>query len=290
MTSALSAWIRSTPHDARRSVAIVRIAVAGVLLLHPLHAALHPDDVSALALALAERGVPAATAVAWLGILGVAAGALGLLVSGLIRPAAIVLLGIVTAGAVMIYAQHWFVVGGDAVTGEPGIEYNVLLGVCLAGILYAEWPRGDAAAQDRAVAAGFDIIRIGSAAILLPHGLTCFVTRDVEGMRDWGNYMTSQGWPFGVALVWSLKGLETVSVFARLSRRFMVPACLGNLLVIVPGMWIAHRLRWYVLGPGEHGIEYSVLLTACAVACILAYWPVRSAARGAASVASASAQ
>ena len=44
------------------------------------------------------------------------------------------------------------------------------------------------------------------------------------------------------------------------------PACLGNMLVIVPGMWIAHDLRWFVLGPGANGIEYSVLQTTCAVA------------------------
>ena len=287
MTSALSAWIRSAPHDVRRSLHVVRLAVAILLLSHPLHAVLHPEDIAALAGELAARGVPGSTALAWLATVGVAAGALGLLVRRMIQPAALLLLAILAAGAAMIYAQHWFVVGGATVDGEPGIEYSLLLGVCLAGILWAEWPRHDAAARDRAAATGFDIIRIGSAAMLLPHGLYAFVTWDVEGMRAWGEHMSSHGWPCGVALVWSIKSLELVSASARLSRRFMVPACIGNLLVIVPGMWIAHKLRWFVLGPGAEGIEYSVLLTACAVACILAYWPVRSASLGNASVASA---
>jgi len=276
MTSALSAWIRSAPHDVRRGVHVVRLAVAILLLIHPLHAVLHPEDIRALAGDLAARGVPGSTALAWLATLGVAAGALGLLLRRLIRPAALLLLGILAAGAVMIYAQHWFVVGGTTVDGEPGIEYSLLLGVCLVGILWAEWPRHDDAGRDRAAAIGFDFIRIGSAAMLLPHGLHAFVTWDVDGMREWGEYMSSQGWPCGVALVWSIKGLELVSACARLSRRFMVPACIGNMLVIVPGMWIAHKLRWFVLGPGAGGIEYSVLLTTCAVACILTYWPVRS--------------
>jgi hypothetical protein len=31
----------------------------------------------------------------------------------------------------------------------------------------------------------------------------------------------------------------------------MVLACIGNMLVIVPGMWIAHKLRWFVLVPAR---------------------------------------
>jgi putative oxidoreductase len=279
MINRLSPWFRQAPHDIRRSLDMVRVVAAALLLMHPLHALLHPGDLSVLARSLDQRGVPWGLSLAWLAMVILAACSLGLFLRRLARHAAIGALMVLVAGAVLLYGKHWFVVGGAAVEGEPGIEYNLLLITCLSGVLWSHWPRRDSAAQERAATTGFEIIRIGSAALLLPHGLHCFVTWDIAGMREWGEAMSRVGFPFGVALVWSVKGLESLSAIARVSRRLMVPACLGNLLVIVPGMWLAHGLHWFVLGPGEDGVEYSVLLIACAVSCILAYWPTRAPAQ-----------
>jgi hypothetical protein len=99
-------------------------------------------------------------------------------------------------------------------------------------------------------------------------------------MRAWGEAMTQQGWPFGVALVWSIKSVELVASLLRLSRRLMVPACFAHLSYLVPALWIEHHLRWFVVGPGENGIEFPLLLDVCATACILAYWPRRATAPG----------
>jgi hypothetical protein len=42
-------------------------------------------------------------------------------------------------------------------------------------------------------------------------------------------------------------------------------------------MWIEHKMRWFVVGPGgvgmDNGIEFTVVLVVCSVACILGYWP-----------------
>jgi hypothetical protein len=57
----------------------------------------------------------------------------------------------------------------------------------------------------------------------------------------------------------------------------VVPACFAHLAYLIPGMWISHHLRWFVVGPGEEGIEFSVLIAVCTVACIAAYWPRRAA-------------
>jgi hypothetical protein len=42
-------------------------------------------------------------------------------------------------------------------------------------------------------------------------------------------------------------------------------------------MWIEHKMRWFVVGPGgvgmDNGIEFTVVLVVCTVACILGYWP-----------------
>lgn len=267
-----SGWVTPTLHDARRSVDLVRWTIAIVLLTHPAHALLHPEDARALAAGLAAQGVPAALGVAWSALAIQLACALALTARRFAAPAALGSIAVLAGGAALLYAPRWWVVGGRAEDGAPGVELHVLLTGCLAAIAWAAWPRGDRARrEDR----GFELIRLVSAAMLVPHGAAAFVTWDVEGMRGWGEAMELLGFPCGVALVWSIKGLELVSSVARIARRLIVPACVGNLAVLLPGMWISHHLAWFDVGPGENGIEYSVVLSACAIACILAYAPVR---------------
>jgi uncharacterized membrane protein YphA (DoxX/SURF4 family) len=218
---------------------------------------------------LASHGVPAALGVAWLGLGVQLACSLALCSRRLIVPAALGSIGVMIGGIAFATARHWFVLGGASIEGEPGVEYAVLAIGCLAGVAWATRN------PDR----GMQIIRVVSALSLVPHGATAFVTWDVEGMRGWGEAMTAQGWPFGVAMVWTIKGTELVSALARISGRFIVPACIGNLAVIVPGMWISQRMAWFNVGPGEGGIEFPILLTAGAVASILAYLPLRQPVR-----------
>jgi len=266
MTSRL--W-KPVAHDAGRSVDLVRYTVALVLLTHPLHALFRSNDVVELAAALTSRGLPGA--LAWLVIAAELSCALGLLVRRFVVPAALVAMVGLVAGIALFYAPNWFVVGGAAEEGHPGCEFNVLLIGCLTGVAW-----GARFGEAR----GLEIIRVASALSLIPHGAYAFVMWDVEGMRGWGHAMGELGFPCGVALVWSIKGLELVSAVLRISRRLVVIGCIGNLLVIVPGMWIAHRLHWFVVGPGENGVEFSVVLIAGAVACILAYAPRSSTSLG----------
>jgi len=279
MNAVLSAWVAPRPHDARRSVELVRVAVALILLSHPLHALVNPDDVRELAGGLAEHGLPFGLALAWLAIATQLVCAAALAARRFVVPAALGSIAVLAGGCAALYAPRWFVVGGRAEDGHPGVEFSVLLIGCLAGILWAYWPRrtarGDAA---RAADRGLEIIRVVSALALVPHATIAFLTWDVEGMRAWGEGMSQLGFPFGVALVWSIKSLELVCCVGRLARRLVVPACFGHLLILVPGMWISHGLHWFVVGPGENGVEFSLALIACAVACILAYWPARRAA------------
>jgi uncharacterized membrane protein YphA (DoxX/SURF4 family) len=277
--TAVSSWRTPPLHDARRGVDLVRLCLAVVLVSHPAHAVLHPADARALADALAQHGVPGALAVAWLALAGQLLCALALTTRRLAAPAAIGSMIVLAGGASFATAHHWFVVGGAAIDGEPGIEFHVLLIHCLAGVAWASWPHRDPDRARTAHERGMQILRVVSALSLVPHGAYAFVTWDVEGMRGWGEAMAALGWPCGVALVWTIKGVELTSALARISGRFVVPACLGNLAVLLPGMWIAHRLHWFVVGPGEGGIEFSVVLVAGAVASILAYAPVRRRAR-----------
>ncbi|MEO7731955.1 MAG: hypothetical protein ABIY55_13355, partial [Kofleriaceae bacterium] len=232
----------------------------------------HPEDARALAAGLAAKGVPAALGVAWAALAIQLACALALMARRFAVPAALGSIAVLAGGAALLYAPRWWVIGGRAEEGAPGVELNLLLIGCLAGIAWAAWPRGDHARREHR---GFEIIRVVSAVMLVPHGAAAFVTWDVEGMRGWGEAMGQLGFPCGVALVWSIKGLELAASLARTARRLIVPACIGNLIIIIPGMWISHRLAWFDVGPGENGVEYSVVLIACSLACMLAYAPVR---------------
>ncbi len=270
-----SNWVTPSVHDPLRSVQVMRVTVALVLLTHPLHALVHPDDATELARQLGEHGVPGSTLVAWLGLVVQLVAGLGLLVRRFVAPAAVASMLVVSVGSLVLYAPRWFVLGGEVDEGKPGVEFSVLLVAVLAGVGWT-WRRREVEAARTAASLGFQIVAIASALSMLPHGYGAFVKLDFEAMRQWGEGMTRQGYPFGVALVWGIKSLELISVIARVSRRWVVPACLGHLLILAPGMVISQELAWFDVGPGEGGIEFPVLLSAGAIASMLAYWPRRA--------------
>jgi len=48
----------------------------------------------------------------------------------------------------------------------------------------------------------------------------------------------------------------------------------GCRVILGAGIWISHaRHGWFVVGPGENGMEYSVTLIACLSAVLWTYWP-----------------
>ncbi|HEY2512104.1 MAG TPA: DoxX family protein [Polyangiaceae bacterium] len=279
MPPTLSAWFVSASHDDRRSVDLVRIGVAIILLTHPLHAFVHPSDAADLARGITAHGLPLALPLAWVGLVVQAVSAVALLVPRFVVPGALGSLAVVAGGALFVYAPTWYVVGGWADDEHLGVEFHFILLACLAGVLWTYWPRaGKPGDLGRTAKGGLEIVRVASALSLLAHGAPCFVTWDVAGMHGWGERMTELGWPCGVALVWSIKSIELSGALLRLSRRLMVPACLGHLSYLVPALWIEHHLHWWVLVPGQNGIEFSLMLILCSVACILAYWPARRTA------------
>jgi uncharacterized membrane protein YphA (DoxX/SURF4 family) len=273
MTFALSAWLTPAPHDDRRSVGLVRIALAVILITHPVHALMHREDAQDLARRLAAHDFPAGIVLAWGALLVQLASAALLAMPRFAVPGAVGSIVVVGGGAAALYAPRWYVVGGFSEDGHPGIELNALLLACLAGVLWAYRPRRSGVDALRGEKIGLDIIRVASALSLLAHSVGPFVLWDVAGMRGWGTAMTAAGWPFGLALVWSIKGIELVSSLLRISRRLVVPACFGHLSYLVPALWIEHHLHWFNVGPGENGIEFPLLIVVCTVACILAYWP-----------------
>jgi uncharacterized membrane protein YphA (DoxX/SURF4 family) len=273
-------WFRGSAHDPGRSLHIVRIAVAVILLTHPIHALMHPGDIRGFGQFLASHGFPWSITLAWAAIL-LQAGCSLALVAG--RLVALVCAGdifVLGMGIWLVHAPRWRTVGLPDGDHQPGSEFSVLMIACLIGVL---WAYGQGAAnggpeqEERSARRGLTVVRIAAALILMIHPIGGL--RDPAGLNDLGLYFGSIGFPFGVSLVWSAMFLQIACSVALAAGRFVVPACLGHILVLGTGIWLFHAPHWFVVGPddvvgpGKEGMEYSVLLISCFISVLLAYWP-----------------
>ena len=273
----LKTWYRTRPHNAGRSIALVRLAAASILLAHPAYAFLHPENIRGFAHFLASRGLPWSPVLAWAALFLQAGCSLALLARRLVIPACLGNIFVLAIGIALIHFPKWRTVGLPDGERQPGSEFSVLLIACLLAILWAHWrgtgenPGGTATLQ------ALEAIRLAAALILVLHPLEGL--RNPAALTDLGSYFSSIGFPFGVTLVWGAMFLQIASSAALVFRRLIVPACLGHMLVLVTGICLFHAPHWFaigpnnVVGPGHEGMEYSILLISCFVSLILAYWP-----------------
>lgn len=121
-----------------QGIDIVRIGVALVILMHPLHGFLHPEDIGAFGGFLSGLGYPFGVPLAWTVLVVQTACSLLMLVNRLVVPACVGHIVVVLFGLVHVhYRNGWFVVGG----GTGGMEWPAILLACLFGVLWAHWPR-----------------------------------------------------------------------------------------------------------------------------------------------------
>jgi putative oxidoreductase len=272
-------WNRLAQGDPDAAVALVRVVVAVVVLSHPLYDLAHPGTLTDLGrTARPALGPAAGVFFAWVGVLAQIGAATALLFGRRIVAASTGLIVLWSIMALVFQWPLWFVAGGDEVTGHPGVEFNALVIACLAAILVASRQGADSRGA-------LDVVRIASAIVPGLHGAGALLAFNTEGMRGWGQQMEGAGFPFGVALVWSVVTTQTVASCALLSRRLIVPACAAHIFILVNGIWTTHAPYWFVVGPGrwpgrgwsaasgsdEGGMEFSVVLIACFTAVLLAY-------------------
>jgi putative oxidoreductase len=131
-------------------------------------------------------------------------------------------------------------------------------------------------------AQGIDVVRVGVALIILMHPLHGFIHYD--DIAAFGQYLGSLGYPFGVALAWIVLILQSACSLALLANRYVVPACLGHIVVVSFGLVHFHYPNgWFVVGGGSGGMEWPFILLVCLFGVLWAYWPgalSRSAAGG----------
>jgi uncharacterized membrane protein YphA (DoxX/SURF4 family) len=274
-------WLYPQLHDSDRSLRIVRIVVALILITHPAYALLHPANVRGFGHILESHDIPLGTYLAWVVMLIQVACSVALLIQRQIVAACLGHIFVLIMGIFLIHAPKWRTVGLPDGDHQPGSEFSVLLIACLLSILWAD---RDRTAKLSGVHNGveftnqaLEFVRIASASILIVHPIGGL--RDPAGLNDLGLYFSSIGFPFGVQLVWGSMFLQIASSLALIARCLVVPACLGHMLVLFTGVWLFHRPYWFVVGPhdvvgpGHEGIEYSTLLITCFISTLIAYWP-----------------
>src|SRR3569832_2282370 len=89
-----------------RSVDVVRIVVAAVLVTHPLHALLSPADAHVLAADLADHGVSLGVGTVWVALVATLACAVGLVFRRTLVPAAIGACVLIAADLILLHAEH----------------------------------------------------------------------------------------------------------------------------------------------------------------------------------------
>ena len=123
---------------------------------------------------------------------------------------------------------------------------------------------------------GIDIIRIAVALILSTHCIHGLL--NPADVNDFGQALSSRGFPIGVALAWTIMFVQLFSSIALVTNRFVAPACICHIIILVFGIAIVHaKSGWFVVGAGENGVEYSVTLIACLSSVLWAHWPKKQA-------------
>jgi putative oxidoreductase len=112
---------------------------------------------------------------------------------------------------------------------------------------------------------GTFLLRVATAIILIMHSIPGMFN---GGVNDFGvHYLNEVGFaPFGVGLAWAIKLSHVAAAFCLLLEKFVKPACLITILILVIGIFMVHLPEgWYVVGGGRNGVEFNFLLIAVLV-------------------------
>ncbi|MEX0880029.1 MAG: GNAT family N-acetyltransferase [Thermoanaerobaculia bacterium] len=125
------------------SIAIVRAATAALLIIHGV-TRVRTGGVAGFGEFLSQNHLPLGTALAWAITAVEILGGIALAAGRFVRPLCAWFALQLSAGIVLVHGREgWFVVGG----GRNGIEYSVLLIVCLLAVAFGSPGRAGAAAS-----------------------------------------------------------------------------------------------------------------------------------------------
>lgn len=107
------------------------------------------------------------------------------------------------------------------------------------------------------------LLRVGVATLLFIHGSFRAAT---GGVPLFGEWLSSIGFPAGVAWAAAVTTIEIVASVLLALGRFVIPIASYLVFQLLLGIALVHaRDGWFVVGGGRNGAEYSVLLILCLV-------------------------
>jgi putative oxidoreductase len=120
---------------------------------------------------------------------------------------------------------------------------------------------------------GWLVLRLTLACLIAVHGYYRLLT---EGSGGFGEWLVSQGIPFGYPLAWAITLTEVAGSMLLAVGRLVLPAALVLSTIYATGIALVHAPNgWFVVGAGRNGVEYSVLLIV-ALLCVGLQHPLRT--------------
>jgi putative oxidoreductase len=111
------------------------------------------------------------------------------------------------------------------------------------------------------------LLRLTLGVIFLSHGLP----KLLGGVAGTGDFLAGMGVPLAGAVAWGLTLLEVGGGVLLILGLLVPPVAALLSLHMLAGIVLVHGANgWYVVGPGQGGAEFNVLLVAGLVALILA--------------------
>lgn len=121
---------------------------------------------------------------------------------------------------------------------------------------------------------GWTTLRLTLAGLVAAHGVARWT---VGGVVPFGNWLDSQGWPFGLVIAISISAIEIVGPVLLVLGRCVTPLCMVFAGIYAMGIALVHaKAGWFVVGLGRNGSEYSVLLIVCLLVLALQHLPHRT--------------
>lgn len=102
------------------------------------------------------------------------------------------------------------------------------------------------------------VLRLVLAGLIAAHGYYRLIT---GGSTGFGQWLTSQGIPFGLVVAWTITLTEVAGSALLAAGRLVFPVSIVLSAIYVVGIVMVHAPEgWFVVGAGRNGAEYSVLL------------------------------
>ena len=107
------------------------------------------------------------------------------------------------------------------------------------------------------------LLRIVVALIMMAHGIMRLI---VNSLSDFGDFLTSKGFPLGEPLAWGITFFELVGGILLIIDLYRRWVALILIIELTTGIILVHEKNgWFVVGHQSGGMEYSVLLIICLI-------------------------